>query len=166
MRLSEAQLFLRNNDIRLAVAAVDDYMKENAEDPRGWKIKGKVLLRSQDYVGAEKALSKAFEIGKYTDLEMLDLLLQTSRSPDIRSMLLSRKLEFDTMYSQYANAIQENIHFIALSANVETLLSVSRQLSQLFPTDEKRYKQIARSAASHAAEERSKYTARALGKLW
>lgn len=108
-------------------------------------------------------MSTAYALGKYTDLDILNLLLQTGHEPTVRTLLIPRKLEFDTLFSEYADAIEHNTHFIALSTNVEALMSVSRELSNLFPNDAQRYKQIARKASAHAEEERKQYTARALG---
>jgi hypothetical protein len=166
LHLSEAQLFLEKNDAPAALRALDIYQSQNAFDARGWKLRGMALLREQKNADAEEALNKAYALGKFTDLGILTLLLQTGRDEHIRADLVTRKMEFDTLFSDYADAIEKNTHFIALSQNVEELLSVSRELSILFPTDEKRYKQIAQHANAHAQEERSKLTARAPGILW
>ena len=40
------------------------------------------------------------------------------------------------------------------------------QLSALFPTDAKRYKEIAQDAVKHAAAERASFAARPVGLLW
>lgn len=166
MHLSEAELYLQKDDMGEALQAANLYIRENSFDPRGWKEKGIVLLRTGDTADAALAFEEAYKRGKYTDLGLLGLLLQSARTPAAKTDMIARKMEFDTLFSLYANAIEHNTHFIALSRNVEELQSVSRQLSALFPTDEKRYKQIARSAAAHAQDERSRYTARTPGKLW
>ena len=165
MHLSEAQLFLEKSDTSEALKQIDAYKKENAFDPRVWKVQGQIYLRMQDYKSAETSLNKAYDLGKYTDLGILNLLLETGRDPNVRNDLLGRKLAFDKLFSDYADAIEHNVHFIDLSTNVEALQAVSRQLSKLFPTDEDRYKQITRRAVLHAEGERSHYTARALGSL-
>lgn len=166
LHLSEAALRLRNGDYADALLAVEKYMKENKQDARAWKMKGDILLRMQDYAEAKQALDTAYALGKYTDLSILELLLRTSKDETARADLLSRKLEFDALFSSYADAIERNTHFIALSANVESLMAISRELSALFPTDENRYKLIARKANSHAQEERSTLKARTPGYLW
>lgn len=166
MHLSEAQIYLQKNDPASALHTIDVYMKENAWDARAWTLQGTALLRENRVQEAEQSLNRAYALGKYTDLQILDLLLQTARDPVSAKNLASRKLEFDALFSEYANAIEKDTHFIALSLNVEELLSVSRELSQMFPTDEKRYKQIARSAADHAHTERERLSAHAQGMLW
>ncbi len=166
MHLSEAQIYLQKNDPVSALHAIDTYMSENAVDARAWKLKGMSLMEQQKMQEAEEALSHAYALGKYTDLGILHLLLQTGKDPAAKKNLEKRKLEFDTLFSAYANAIEKNTHFIALSQNVEELLSVSRELSKLFPTDEKSYKKIARRAADHAREERERFSAHAEGMLW
>lgn len=166
MHLSEAQLYLQKDDPVSALQAIDLYIDQNALDARAWKLRAMALLRNQDLPAATASIEKAYALGKYTDLGMLDVLLQTARDPAQKEKLLTRKLEFDTLFSAYADAIEQNTHFIALSQNVEELLSVARSLSQLFPTDERRYKQIARRAADHAREEREIFSAQATGMLW
>lgn len=166
MHLSEAQLYLQKDDPVSALHAIDLYMSQNALDARAWKLQAMAFLRHQDLPAATASIEKAYALGKYTDLGILDVLLQTARDPAQKEKLLTRKLEFDTLFSAYADAIEQNTHFIALSQNVEELLSVARSLSQLFPTDERRYKQIARRAADHAREERETFSAQATGMLW
>ncbi len=166
MHLSEAQIYLQKNDPIAAQNAIDIYMKENAFDARAWKLQAMIHMREQNTTDAQAAAERAYALGKYTDLGMLDVLLQIDRTAADTAALVSRKLEFDALFSAYADAIEQNTHFIALSQNVEDLLSVSRSLSRLFPNDEKRYKQIARRAADHARTERDTYSAREPGMLW
>ncbi len=166
MHLSEAMLLLQKDDPSAALKEIELYKKENAFDPRGWKIQGIAQLRAKNLQDAEESFAEAYRLGKYTDLGILDLLLQTDRDPQAKAALLGRKIEFDTLFSAYADAIEHNTHFIALSQNVEELMAVSRELSDLFPNDAQHYKQIARRAYGHAQEERQKLTARTPGILW
>lgn len=166
MHLSQSMLLLQKEDPAGALKEANLYIEQNAYDARGWKIRGIALLHDQKFLEAQKSFEQAYTLGKYTDLGILDLLLQTARDPQTKALLISRKIEFDTLFSDYALAIEQNTHFIALSQNVEELMSVSRELSDLFPTDAQNYKQIARRANSHAMEERQKLTARTPGILW
>lgn len=166
MHLSEAEIYLQKDDPASALQAIELSMQDNAFDARSWKLKAMALLRQQDMKGAIEAIERAYALGKYTDIGMLELLLQTTRDPEQKKALLARKMEFDALFSAYAEAIESNTHFIALSHNVEELLSVARELSKLYPTDERRYKHIARRAAEHAKVEREKFAAREPGMLW
>lgn len=164
--LSEAQLNMQKQNFDAAELSLDRYQKLNAYDPRLWKLRGELSLRLNENDRAVKSLERAYELGKYTDLSILRLLLESMRRTGNLEDFAPRKLEFDTLFSDYADAIEQNTHFIALSQNVEELQSVSRILSQMYPVDEVRYKAIARSASAHAREERDRYAARTPGMLW
>jgi O-antigen ligase len=164
--LSEAQIQMRLGDLEDAESSLDTYGELNAVDLRVWKLRGELHLRQDKAQEAVLALEEAYTRGKYTDLSILELFLIAQRKAGETEELYARKLEFDALFSEYATAIEQNIHFIDLSQNVEALQAVSRQLSELFPNDAERYKIITRKAVSHAKEERDRYDARPPGMLW
>lgn len=166
MHLSEAQLFANVGDLPAALDAVHAYIKKNAEDARGWTLLGSLELRGNRPQNALTALSHAYDLGKYTDLGILELLLKTASMTPSASALVARKLEFDELFSAYGDAIEQNTHFIDLSTNPEHLMAVSRQLSRLFPLDADRYQRIARKAYAHAEEVRKEQNAKRMGMLW
>ena len=164
MYLSESQLFLEKGQLQNARDSLERYLAENAQDPRAWKLKGIVEMRSGKRQQAMISLEHALELGAFTDPGITRLLLEYADTGS--GDLTMRKQEFDMLFSAYATAIEQNTHFIALSDAPEEVLAMSRSLAKLFPTDAQRYKLIARSAYRHAAEERMRFAARKPGMLW
>lgn len=164
--LSEARLHMREGNFAEASDALDRYQQLNLHDPRAWKMRGEVQLRMGNEEAALRSLEKAHELGKYTDLGITRLLAENLRKAGREETYLPRKLEFDMLFSDYADAIEANTHFIALSQNVEELQMLARALSALYPIDDERYTTIARRAAAHAKAERERFDARPHGILW
>lgn len=166
MYLSEAQIYLDKKDTGKAMEAVNRYLASNKQDPRVWKLRAMIALRMGDLPLAEQSIDQAYAYGKYTDLQILELLLETAKDPQRKLALLPRKEEFDTLFSDYATAIEHDTHFIDLSQAPEMLLQIGRDLANLYPSDDIRYAQIARNAFHHAEQERTVNTARKPGILW
>ena len=166
MHLSEAQLFLQLNDVPAALNAVESYLESNKGDARAFALLAVLQKRAGSAGDAILSIDRAYALGKYTDLGILELLLKSGNSQLTKKDLLSRKLEFDQLFSQYALAIEQNAHFIDLSPAPEHLMAVSRELSRLFPVDMNRYRAIARRAYIHAAAVRSVQSAKSTGLLW
>jgi tetratricopeptide (TPR) repeat protein len=164
--LSEAQLRLKRGDTKEAFDALTYYLALNDHDPRAWKILGMLYMQTGDDARAVNSLMAAYERGKYTDIGIMRLLLEAARRSGRQEVITDRKLEFDRIFSAYAQAIEQNTHFIALSQNVEDLQSVASLLSALYPADADQYRSIAHSAEAHAVSERQKYSARQPGILW
>jgi O-antigen ligase len=163
--LSEAQLMIDKGQFAAAAHALDVYETQNQEDARLWAIRGDLLLRMNQPSKARIALERAYAYGKYTDLGILHaLLLADKASHD--SAAQAHKYEYDKLFTEYADAIERNVHFIALSQNPEQLMAVARDLGNFFPTDSQRYAVIARKAFAHAVEERAQSAARRPGMLW
>jgi hypothetical protein len=80
--------------------------------------------------------------------------------------LQARKSELDTLLRDYADAIHRNLHFIALSKNVEEFMAVCRTMSAAFPQDQGFYNQMSATALADATREREKMTARPPSFLW
>jgi O-antigen ligase len=164
--LSEAQIHLQQKEYDEALQSTARYIQLNEHDPRAWKIRGEIQLRAGNPVLAVEALERAYDQGAYTDAGILSLLLEAVRGAEMEERYKSRKMEFDTLFAAYADAIENNVHFIALSNNVEELQQIARLLAAMYPLDAERYKIIARSASSHARTEREAYDARSPGMLW
>lgn len=166
MLLSKAVLLMDADRLQESAAALDEYAALNRHDARVWKLKGILALKSGDNAAAFENIAKAFELGKMTDLGITTLYLQSAQAAGKADVIRGQRTDIDTLFSLYANAIGQNTHFIALSRNVEELQTVARLLAQIFPGDRQRYLEIARQAADHAAEERSRLTSRTPGILW
>ncbi len=163
--LSEAQIKEQSGDLEGALASLDRYQTINPHDTRAWKIRGSILLSLNRTADAMSALEQAYEGGRYTDAGILRLLLQTS-AQNPTAAYRARKTEFDELFVDYAEAVEENTHFIALSDNVEELQQIARILGRLFPSDSERYLKIARDAQNNAQKERAAYASRPPGTLW
>jgi O-antigen ligase len=163
--LSSAQLHLQASETGAALTALDSYALLNSHDPRLWRLRGETLLASHDPKGAVQALERAYDLGKYTDVGILRLLLQAYGEAG-SDQPKARKEEFDQLFRNFADAVLQNTHFIALSQNVEELLKVSRLLSGMFPIDAQRYQSIAREAHNHSIDERSRFASQTPGLLW
>lgn len=163
--LSEAQIHLQRSATGAALKSISEYQTLNAYDARAWRLRGETLLLSGQYNEAIDAAENAYRLGKFTDVGILRLLLQTYEAGQ-SDAFKARKEEFDGLFRSFADAILQNTHFIALSQNVEELLKVSRLLSTAFPSDAQRYASIAREAHNHAKDERSIYAERTPGLLW
>jgi len=164
--LSKAVILMDAGRSQEAGDALAEYAEQNRHDARVWKLKGILALKESDPSLAYVNIQKAFELGKMTDLGLTTLLLQAGRSAGETESLAMRKTELDELFTQFADAINQNAHFIALSRNVEELQTVSRLLGVLFPEDAKRYRDIAGKALKHAEEERSRLESRSPGMLW
>lgn len=164
--LSRAQLLMKENRFEEALEVLDEYKEQNYHDARVWKLRGMILLRLNEPGPALTAFEHAYTEGRYTDLEITLLYLQTLEKVLGHDEIVAKKIEFDELFTDFADAINANTHFIALSANVEALQSVARELARFYPSDGERYILIAREAAAHAKEERSVYEAKPSGILW
>lgn len=164
--LSKAVILMDEGRTQEAGEALHAYAKLNPHDARVWKLLGILSLKRRDPALAYGHIRRAHELGRMTDLGITTLYLQSALAAGKTEDLRARKTDIDTLFSQYATAIGRNTHFIALSRNVEELQTVARLLSQLYPSESKRYLEIARQAADHAAEERSRLSSRTPGILW
>lgn len=164
--LARARLLEQEGLLDEADAALEDALKENAIDPRAWRIRAELSLRRDQPVLALQYAEHAYRLGRYTDLGILRILLDASVAAGKEEALKARKQEFDALFTAYADAINANVHFIALGGSVEELDRVSVLMARLFPTDKERYERIAAEAMEHAEVERASFAARPAGLLW
>lgn len=168
-RLLERQGLLDDADTVLGISLV-----ENSVDARAWRMRAELAVRRNQTELAYRYAMHAYALGRYTDIGILRVVIDTGRAlqrdaaipADRKPDLRARKQDFDALFSAYAEAIERNTHHIALGGSVEELQTVAGQLAELFPTDAKRYRQIAADAARHAEVERANYAARPVGLLW
>jgi O-antigen ligase len=164
--LARARLLEQEGLLDEADAALEDALRENAVDPRAWRIRAELATRRGQSGMALQYAEHAYRLGRYTDLGIVRVLLETSIAAGQEEALKARKEEFDTLFTAYAEAINGNIHFIALGGSVEELDRVAALMARLFPTDKGRYEKIAEEAAEHAEVERASFAARPTGLLW
>ncbi len=164
--LKEAELSLQRSKLIDAQEFLSSYRQQNSVDYRFWKLQGVLQFRQGDIVAAKDSLKRAFEIGKYMDLDILHLVLSTAKTEQDRQQLLPGKMIYDAVFSDFSDAILHNTHYVSLSQNPEYLMAVSRDLGKLFPSDAKRYTVIARKAYNEASILRKNAAAQGTGFLW
>ncbi len=164
--LSHARLLERTGKLDEADTVIASSLNENRIDARAWRMRAELALQRKEPGLAVQYAAHAYQLGRYTDIGILRTWLEAAKQSGTLENLRGRKEEFDTVFASFAEAVEQNSHFIALSQNVEELEGVAELLAQLFPTDAVRYRLIAASAAEHAEEERSKVSARPPGLLW
>lgn len=164
--LARARLLEQQGLLDEADAVLAQSIDENHVDPRAWRIRAELAVRRGETELAYRYASHAYKLGAYTDIGILRALLESGLAAGMQDELHDRKPEFDALFSAYADAILKNTHHIALGGSVEELQTVADQLAGLFPTDAKRYKDIAADALEHALAERASFAARPVGLLW
>lgn len=162
LHLSRAHLLIEERRFEEAVAAIEEALRENAQDARTWRLLGDLHIARDDRSGAAQAYWQAWAYGKWNDLGILvGLLTLTEQEP-----LTFSKAEADAVLQAYADAILENRHFIALSSNVEAFLVAARLLARAHPDDAPRYDVLSARVDRHARTERARLRSRAPGILW
>jgi len=164
--LAQARLLEQQGLLDEADAVLATSIKENAVDPRAWRIRAELALRRGEGKLALRYASHAYQLGAYTDIGILRVLIDAGKASGTQEALKARKEEFDTLFAAYARAITQNAHHIALGGSVEELQKIAGQLGRLFPTDAERYTDIAADAYAHAEVERASFAARPAGLLW
>lgn len=166
MHLSRASLLLSNDDLAGALASLDRYQEQNREDARGWQMRGDVLLRKGDRIGALAAYEQAFAYGKYNYIGVLTAIVRIHREQGDSPALAARHDEFLAVYDAFAAAILQNAHFIALSQNVEEFQTAGRELGNAYPADRESISALSARAAAHAGIVRNQFKGRPKGVLW
>ena len=162
--LSRGILLLGQQQFGQAESAADEYIRSNTQDSRGWRLLGDIYLAWKKRPDALRAYEKAFDDGKYNDAGIAKGLAYLLT--DERAKLLERRFELDSLLNDYAFAILQNTHFIALSKNVEETISLAELLANQFPAERQQYQSLIEQIQTHAEEERATYSARPRGLLW
>jgi O-antigen ligase len=166
MHLSTALLSTLQGDLDRADRAMASYLEVNAEDPRGWRLKGDVARELKDLEGAVTSYREAFARGKWNDLSITLALVESLRRSDRQKEIQELKPEIDALLTSFTEAIAVNAHFVALSHNAEDAIALADALAEEFPKDAPRYEVLAAKADHAMRRERSKAKARSPGYLW
>lgn len=166
LQLSRAKLYYEQSNLDASRQAVESYMLRNNEDYRAWKRLGDIALLQGEKEEALTAFQKAFERGKYNDIGivrgLIEAHLASDQMPEVERMMPL----IEGLMTEYADAIQSNAHFIALSPNVEEFVFVANTLSRLFPDYAPKFQVMAAKVDHHAQMERLKIDSRPPGFLW
>lgn len=164
-KLSQAAILLGLHQLPEAEDTVSQYLHDNAEDGRAWRLLGDIYLQWNKRFDALRAYEKAYTFARYNDAGILRGLVYLQEDVD-RDALLDRRHEFDSLLNDYGLAINQNTHFIALSSSVEEVVSLCDLMGKFFPDDATLYHALSRRVMQHAQSERAKTAARPRGFIW
>ena len=144
-----------------------EYRERNPIDYRSYRQEGDMLLfTAENPQLAIAAFTKALDGGKWNDLGITRGLIEAHQSAQQLEAIDQLKPEVDGLLIAFADAIERNAHFIALSQNVEEFIIICNRLASLYPEEAPRYQVMAAKADHHAQIERAKIQSRAPGYLW
>ena len=166
MHLSRATLLLKQGEADAALFVLDDFFAVNKEDARAWLLLGQAYVQNGNHEDALGAYRAAYALGKLNYLSALQGVVEQSIALNKRAEIDARRTEYDGVLTAFADAIQQNIHFVAMTPNVETLAVITKRFGELYPADKAFYGAMAAKATAHAAEERQRLSARKPGLLW
>lgn len=182
LHLSATRLRLQNGETEEAKKSLDRYGKHNDEDARAWKLQGEIFMEENDFESAIAAYEKAFSLGSWNDLGISRGLLEalfaeTYMQPTSDAAADSKRLALDPRIADFlpliedrvrnfALAIEQNTHFVALSHNPEEAVKILIILTVLRPELTEEYQMLTGAIEAKAAEERGKMKARPPGWLW
>ena len=166
LHISRIQLLLNKNALPEASIAISDYLNVNENDHRIWKIKGDFHLQRREFNEAFMSYERAYLYGKYNDLGPMLGIIDVYLKKQEWFTLKNRLPEFEGLLGEYVDAIERNIHFIALSRTAEDFLAIADRLEKAFPEEGPRYQVMGARVDRHASIERERFRARPLGRLW
>jgi O-antigen ligase len=167
LQLSRTKLLFEDQRLHEAQMALDDYFTRNKEDYRAWKLQGDIYYERQDFEKAYEAYQAAYERGgRYNDLDVTNGLIRSLEKLKRRPVIDERRQEFDSLLSTFEAAIGRNAHFVALTPNVEALVTLSSLLANIYYKDAPYYQVLSARADHHAKLERERISAQAPGYLW
>jgi O-antigen ligase len=166
MHLSRAHLLLEGGLPDSALRALDDYFAVNHEDARAWLLKAQALEAKGDWTGAVAAYQQALALGKYNYIDAVRGLAAMAEKTRDQALLTYLTLYADPLLTEYTEAIEHNVHFIALTPNVESLAETLDILSWLRPEQAIAYQTMRKRAVGHATIERERLSGRSPGLLW
>ena len=166
LHLSRAYLLLKQEKPEDAMLALDDYFAVNGEDGRAYKLRGDACRQQRDLKCAIENYERAYALIKYNDAGTMRALIETLLASGKRAEVDDRRAEFDSLMNTYAEAVERNAHFIALSSNAEEIVLLSNLFRKLYPKDEPRYVVLGAGVSRKMAEEHERVQSRPPGYLW
>lgn len=164
--LSRALLATLSDDTLRAEDSVRRYALVNAEDPRGWRLRGDAAMLRGDLDEARDAYTEAYHRGRWNDLSITYALAEALRIGGHTEELFALKPEIDALLQAFVEAITRNAHFIALSHNAEDAIALTALLKDEYPKDAPRYDVLAARADFAMRRERLLARSRPPGYLW
>lgn len=166
LHLSKVNILFDAGRYATAEEALKVYRGINSEDPRSYKRQGDIDFMQKHYDEAIAAYTTAYQHNRFNDLSVLEGLINAYRATGNTQPITDRKAEVDSLLTSYADAIERNAHFIALSPNVESFVRIANTMAELYPEDAPRYEVMAAKVDHHASIERERLDSRPPGFLW
>jgi tetratricopeptide (TPR) repeat protein len=166
LHLSRASLLAEQDDLQGASSAIADYMLQNREDARAWKLLGDIQYRQESYAKALASYDRAFVLGKYNYLGILTGTLQTLLAHPDPAQNAARKQETDTILHAFASAVMQDAHFIDLSTNIEEFSTAASLAAKLYPAEMQSYHLLKTQVMEKATAERARLGNQRQGMLW
>ncbi len=180
--LSRANLHLEEGNFEEAEAAIRTYLQKNVEDARAWNLLGRTLVTLERLGEAIEAYKTAFTYGSWNDLSISNGLLQTllaetytqpttDAAADSTHLPLHPDLEIfvpeiEKRVLAFTKAIEQNLHFVALSPNPEEAVQILITLSVLTPEKAPEFEIAIESIERETFEERERWKMKTPGFLW
>lgn len=167
MHLSRAKILYDLQRYDEGKTALDDYFKLNGEDGRAWKTKGDFALAEKRYHDALVDYQNADYLNGLNDLSIMHGIMQTYLAMNLQKEIDEQREEFDAMLDAADQAFKYNVHYIALSPNVEEFIAITKIFEDLYNYHEDpRYQVLGARAEHHARIERERIDSRPPGYLW
>jgi O-antigen ligase len=166
LHLSRAKLLLEGGASEKSREAVQDYFVQNSEDARAWKRLGDIERQEGDFSAAIEAYEKAYTLGRFNDISIVQGIIEVLLLTEKYTVITERRQEFESLLQRFGNAIVLNTHFIALSPNVESFITLSERFAKLYPDEAPLYVVLAAKADHNSELERERLAARPPGFLW
>lgn len=164
--LSEADQYLRVSDPVSAERTLNRYLSLNSEDARAWKLLGGVETQLFRQKQALRAYEQAYILGRYNDAGITSGYLTSLQMENDQARIEQLAPSVRTVAEEFARAIQDNSHYVAISKNVERFQEWMTVASQLYPKESSEWNRLSQQAASAAQAARAQFSARPDGYLW
>lgn len=165
LQLGSAGIALQQKQLPAALAALEAYIGENAQDARAFSLRAAVAEQAGSYVAAARDLERAFVWSKYNDLKVLRRWIGVSQLDT--NTLPPPAAEAQTVIRAFEAAFMQNSHFILLGDNVEEFSTICWMQEKTNELDLRDFCRENLPAVTAAAKEvRANLDARKRGRLW
>lgn len=166
LQLSKMEVLLALHRLPEAEMALKKYRQENPVDPRTYTIAGFLSLSEKNPKDALTEFSQAFLRGGQDDASILRGLLLCLRDLKQPSLNAQWQQKIIGTLEQYTNAIKDDVHFIALSDNVEQTVQAIGLAKIVYPSFGPELATMDHAIETEAAKERARLQSRSTGMLW
>ncbi len=117
LRLGQAAIALRQDQVPAARVAIAAYLAENSQDARAYSLRAAIEEKAGNRQAAAADLAQAFAWSKLNDLEVLRRWLSLAQFDASLPPLPTKDIQ--AVFRAYGTALERNSHFILLGDSVE-----------------------------------------------